>query len=89
MFLVMNPQASDPDAMLQKAINKLSKTDDHLEGTVPGRWLLILESELGERKTISVFKSAGQKPWDSLGLLRFATLHEELRAQGPGGSERD
>lgn len=65
------------------AIDKVSKVDDHLKGSQPGRWLLILESELDDRKTLSVFKSGDRKPWDSLGLLRFATLHEELAPTTP------
>lgn len=83
----MSSKPSDPDEVLQRAINKVSRVDDHLQGSQPGKWLLILESELDDRKTISVFKSSDQKPWDSLGLLRFATLHEELRASGPPPGE--
>lgn len=81
--------AADPDEVVQRAINKVSRVDDHLKGSRPGQWMLILESELDERKTISVFKSGGLKPWDSLSLLRFATLHEECRAYGPGEPEDD
>ncbi len=85
----MASKPSDPDEVLRRAIDKVSKVDDHLKGSQPGHWLLVPESELDDRKTISVFKSGDQKPWDSLGLLRFATLHEELRAVGPGEPEDD
>ncbi|MEO6999456.1 MAG: hypothetical protein ABI112_15350 [Terracoccus sp.] len=85
----MASKAPGPDEVLKRAIDKVSRVDEHLKGSQPGYWLLILESELDDRKTISVFKSGDQKPWDSLGLLRFATLHEELRACGPGEPEDD
>ncbi|GAB3887669.1 hypothetical protein [Terrabacter terrigena] len=85
----MGQKYTDPDGLLRRAIEKVTRADDHLKGSRPGKWMLVLESEMDDRKTISVFKSAQQKPWDSLGLLRFATLQEELRAYGPGEAEDD
>jgi hypothetical protein len=85
----MSAGSSNPDKVLKRAVRKVVEADDHLRGSTPERWLLVLETDAGERKTLSVFESPGLKPWESLGLLRFATLQEEMRAVGGPPEEGD
>ncbi len=68
--------------MLAEAVARIAATDPALAGAQPTKWLLITEHERAEGagRTLSVFRSPDQLPWDTLGLLRFASLQEEQSA---------
>lgn len=78
------------DAMLAEAVGRIADTDSSLTGATPTKWLLITEhARPGLGHTLSVFRSDEQPPWDSLGLLRFATVQEESRALYGGHDDED
>lgn len=70
----------DADETLQAAIDEVHRLDEHLQGMQPKRWMLVVESEDEEGRTVSVMRSDDMPPWETLGLLRFATLQEEGRS---------
>jgi hypothetical protein len=70
----------DTREVVQAAVEKVHELDEHLEGMRPKRWMLIVESDDDEGATVSVTSSGDMPPWETLGLLRFATLQEEGRS---------
>ena len=78
-FMSDEPSMSTEGA-LNDAIGGLASTDAHLEGSRATKWIVVVESEWDDGSTLSVFRSEDQRPWDSLGMLRFAILQEERRA---------
>lgn len=72
----------DAREVLQSAIERVHEIDDHLAGMRPARWMLIAESEDADGRTVTVSHSDDLAPWETLGLLRFATLQEEARLYG-------
>jgi hypothetical protein len=78
----MADKAPDPVVqILEKAIGRVAAKDASLRGSKAARWLVITEHEWAEGgSTLSVFRSEAQPPWDTLGLLGFATAIETERA---------
>jgi hypothetical protein len=79
----MADQAPDPvHQILDKAIGRVASKDVSLRGSKAKRWLVIAEHEWpdDEGATLSIFRSDGQPPWESLGMLGFATAIETERA---------
>lgn len=82
--------ATSTESLLHEAITRLAGVDEGLAGATPVKWIVVAEHEWAEEgeKTLSVFRSSDQPPWEALGLLRFATLQEEERALlGPMGDD--
>lgn len=77
----MTTDARDPDEILWQAMADFGDADPALAGSVPKQYIVLLESEWpGEGSTFSVMKSNGMRPWESLGLLKFAQMQEEAEA---------
>lgn len=77
----MTSDERDPDEILLQAMTDFGNADPSLAGSVPKQYIVLLESEWpGEGSTFSVVKSGYMRPWESLGLLKFAQMQEEAAA---------
>lgn len=73
--------AQDPDQIIRQAMTSFCDADPALAGSVPKQYIVLLESEWpGEGSTFSVMKSGNMRPWEALGLLKFAQMQEEAQA---------
>jgi hypothetical protein len=73
--------SQDPDEILQQAIAAICAADPALADSEPKQYMVLLESEWpGEGSTFSVMRSGSMKPWEALGLLRFAQMQQEAEA---------
>lgn len=65
----------------------LTAVADFLQAAQPGcmvqKFVLIVETIDGEDRWMSAFTAPGQKRWDSLGLLSYATVLESNVVLGP------
>lgn len=65
----------------------LAAVADFLQSVQPGgmvqKFVLIVETIDGEDRWMSAFTAPGQKRWDSLGLLAYATVLESNVVLGP------
>jgi hypothetical protein len=77
----MSELSQDPDQILQQAIEAFCAADPSLAGSVPKQYVVVLESERpGKGSTFSVMRSGNMRPWEFLGLLRFAQIQHEAEA---------
>lgn len=91
--VLMTNNATNPtDDLLLAAVEGIAQTDPALADSAPVKWVLITEHRWndGSGQTFSTFKSSGLLPWDALGLLHMAVIHEEQRViHGPGHDDDD
>lgn len=78
----MADEAPDPVVQtLDKAIHRIASKDDSLRGSIATRWVVVAEHEWPEGgSTFSIFHSDPLSPWDTLGMLSFATAIETTKA---------
>jgi hypothetical protein len=80
----MTDEAPDPVVqLLDKAIHRVASKDDSLRGSTATRWVVVAEHAWPEGgSTFSIFHSDPLSPWDTLGMLNFATAIETTKATG-------